>query len=108
MSVVDELFFNDLLSEPDSAEVIVDVDDSKETASGEDPTDAVVTEDDNSEEVKSDLDDNANDDSQEGIVNWTIVQIVAFKQTSYKWTVERKHQMRTPARYETSERIIKR
>lgn len=52
--------------EPDSAEVAVDVDDSNEKTSGEDLADAVVTEDDNSEEVKGDLNDNTDDDSQEG------------------------------------------
>lgn len=46
----------------------VDVDDSNEKASGEDLTDAVVTEDDDdSEEAKSDLNENADDDSKEGI-----------------------------------------
>lgn len=44
----------------------VDVDDSNEKTSGEDLADAVVTEDDNSEEVKGDLNDNTDDDSQEG------------------------------------------
>lgn len=53
-------------TEPDSAEVVVDIDDSKEKGSGEDLTDAVVTEDDNSEEVKSDLNENTDDDSKEG------------------------------------------
>lgn len=46
---------------------MVDVDDSKEVTSKEDLTDAVVTEDDNSEEAKSDVNDNTDDDSQEGI-----------------------------------------
>lgn len=45
---------------------MVDIDDSKEKGSGEDLTDAVVTEDDNSEEVKSDLNENTDDDSKEG------------------------------------------
>lgn len=56
--------------EPDSAEVVVDLDDSKEKSSTEDLTDAVVTEDDDdSEEVKSDVNDSAENDSQEGINN---------------------------------------
>lgn len=56
--------------EPDSAEIVVDVDDSGEE---EDATDAVVTEDDNSEEAKSDVNDDTDDnddddnDSKEGI-----------------------------------------
>ena len=57
--------------EPDSAEIVVDVDDSREE---EDATDAVVTEDDNSEEAKSDVNDDTDDndddddnDSKEGI-----------------------------------------
>lgn len=53
--------------EPDSAEIVVDVDDSNEASSKEDLADAVVTEDDNSDEVNSDVNDNADDDSQEGI-----------------------------------------
>lgn len=60
--------FDFICTEPDSAEIVVDVDDSKEnTSKEEDLTDAVVTEDDNSEEAKSDVNDNADDDSQEGI-----------------------------------------
>lgn len=58
-----------LFIEPDSAEVVVDIDDSKEKTSGEDLTDAVVTEDDNSEEVNSDLNADADDDSKEGTVH---------------------------------------
>lgn len=58
------IFINCL--EPDSAEIVVDVDDSKEDTSKED--DAVVTEDDNSTESKIGVDDdNDDDDSQEGI-----------------------------------------
>ncbi|XP_031633981.1 sarcalumenin [Contarinia nasturtii] len=57
--------------EPDSAEIVVDVDDSNENTSKEDLTDAVVTEDDNSEEAKSDVNDNTDDDSQEESANET-------------------------------------
>lgn len=58
--------------EPDSAEVVVEVDDSNEKASGEDLADVAVTDDDddNSDEAKSDLNDNDDDDdddSKEGI-----------------------------------------
>lgn len=64
-SVCDVFFFINCL-EPDSAEIVVDVDDSKEDTSKED--DAVVTEDDNSTESKIGVDDdNDDDDSQEGI-----------------------------------------
>lgn len=62
--------FRQIHSEPDSEEIVVDLDDSNEKNSAEDLADAVVTEDDdNSEEVKSDVNDNTDDDSQEGINN---------------------------------------
>lgn len=39
-------------------------------ASGEDLTDGIVTEDDNSEEVTNDSNDNNDEDSKEGIVTY--------------------------------------
>lgn len=64
-----------LALEPDSGEIVIDVDDSKEnTSKEEDAADAVVTEDDNSEEAKSDVNDNTDDDddSQEGIACFSL------------------------------------
>lgn len=85
--------------EPDSAEIAVDVDDSKEE---DDATDAVVTEDDNSEEAKSDANDDTDDnddddnDSKEGIqpiplfahhFSWQI--LFRFKLNCFKLTSTR-------------------